>query len=319
MKTAIIFGVSGQDGAFMAELLLEKGYRVVGASRQVGRSCPVNLCRLNINERVELVACDRLDGESLVQLLQRIRPHEIYDLAGQSSVAISFERPVETLESITLANLNLLEAIRCLDFPVKLFNAGSSECFGDTGGKPATEETPFAPRNPYGVAKASACFQTANYRRIYGLFACTGILFNHESFLRPETFVTRKIVTTACRIARGSRETLVLGNMNIERDWGWAPEYVKAMWLMLQQETPEDYVVATGTTSSLGRFVDLVFDQLGLDWTNHVKTDKRFLRPTDVMAVRADPGKALSKLKWKAENTTCDVARLMVEAENKGR
>jgi GDPmannose 4,6-dehydratase len=247
--------------------------------------------------------------------LQDKRPHEVYDLSGQSSVALSFKNPVEALESITLANLNLLEAIRRLDSPVKLFNAGSSECFGDTRGKAATETTPFAPRNPYGVAKASACFQTANYRQHYGLFVCTGILFNHESFLRPETFVTRKIVSTACRIARGSSETLVLGNTDIERDWGWAPEYVKAMWLMLQQDKPEDYVIATGTTCSLEHFIITVFESLGLNFLNHVRTDKKFQRPTDVKIVRANPAKAEHRLNWKAGYTTTDVARLMVEAE----
>jgi len=315
LKTAIIFGVSGQDGAFMAQLLLGKGYRVIGVSRQIHGNGPVNLHRLNINEEVELIACDMRNGESLTELLNDKRPHEIYDLSGQSSVALSFLKPVETHESIALTNLNLLEAIRSLDSPVKLFNAGSSECFGDTFGIPATETTPFAPRNPYAVAKTSSCFQTANYREFYGLFACTGILFNHESFLRSETFVTRKIVSTACRIAKGSNETLVLGNTDIERDWGWAPEYVKAMWLILQQDEPEDYIIATGITCSLESFIRSVFESLGLNFQNHVRTDKKFQRPTDIKVVRANPAKAEHRLNWKARYTAKDVARLMVGEE----
>ncbi|MCP4116867.1 MAG: GDP-mannose 4,6-dehydratase [Desulfobacteraceae bacterium] len=314
MKTAIIFGASGQDGAFLSKLLLEKKYRVVGASRNIRTASP-NLQRLNIGGDMEPVPSCMLDLNSLVRLLQDIRPDEVYNLAGQSSVGLSFKKPIETHESISVATMNLLEAIRRTEIPVKLFNAGSGECFGNTGGEAATESTPFAPQSPYAVAKASACFQTANYREVYKLFACTGILYNHESFLRPEQFVTRKIVSTACRIAGGSGEKLVLGNISIERDWGWAPEYVNAMWRMLQQEQPEDYIVATGSTCRLEQFVAAVFDRLGLNWKEHVKTDKRFLRPTDVKIVRANPVKAQKILNWKARYTGVDVARLMVEAE----
>jgi GDPmannose 4,6-dehydratase len=211
--------------------------------------------------------------------------------------------------------MNLLEVLRRVNTQVKFFNAGSSECFGNTQGKAATETTPFSPRSPYAVAKTSACFQTANYREAYQIFACTGILFNHESFLRPETFVTRKVVSTACRIFRGSNEKLVLGNISIERDWGWAPEYVNAMWLMLQQEQPDDFVIATGTTCKLEQFIVAVFETLGLNWKNHLETDKKYLRPADIKIVKANPVKAQKELNWKAEYTTCDVARLMVEAE----
>jgi len=205
--------------------------------------------------------------------------------------------------------------IRFLDIPTKLYNAGSSDCFGNSDGKAVTEQDPFKPRSPYGVAKAAAYWQVANYREAYNLFACTGILFNHESFLRPKRFVTQKIVKTACRIAGGSDEKLLLGNISIERDWGWAPEYVSAMWSMLQQESPDDYIVATGETYSLTDFVSTVFQELSLNWKDHVQSSESLLRPTDIQSIQADPGKAESILGWKAKYNTNDVARLMVEAE----
>jgi GDPmannose 4,6-dehydratase len=246
------------------------------------------------------------------------QPDEVYNLGGQSSVARSFDEPFETFESIGIATLNLLEVIRILKIPVKLYNAGSGDCFGNIHGRPATEDTPFRPRSPYGVAKAAACWQTANYREAYDIFACTGILFNHESFLRPEQFVTRKIVKTACRIARGECNELILGDISIERDWGWAPEYVKAMWMMLQQEKPDDYIIATGTTVSLRDFIATVFQCLDLDWEKYVKSDPRFLRPADIQTIRANPEKAEKQLNWKAGVRGCDVARMMVEAELRG-
>ncbi len=315
MRTAIIFGVSGQDGAFLSKLLLEKEYRVVGVSRDCGKASFHNLERLTVRDRVELISDSMDDLKTLTQILSRYQPDEIYNLAGQSSVGLSFEKPFETVESIAGATLVLLEAIRLVGLPVRLFNAGSSECFGDTGGNPATEELPFRPVSPYGVAKAAAFWQVANYREVYGMYACTGILFNHESLLRPDTFVTRKIVKTACRIARGSCEKLRLGNISIERDWGWAPEYVTAMWMMLQQDQPEDYILATGATFSLQSFVAEVFERLDLNWKEHVETDERFMRPSDIQTVRADPGKAERKLNWKARFKTDDVAKMMVDAE----
>ncbi len=315
MKTAIIFGISGQDGAFLSKLLLEKRYRVIGVSRNIQNTSLANLKTMNIIDDIKLLSCSMLDFNSIFKLIEKTAPHEIYDLSGQSSVALSFKKPVETYESITIANMNLLEVLRKSNAPVKLFNAGSSECFGDTQGKAATEITPFSPRSPYAVAKTSACFQTANYRDAYNLFACTGILFNHESFLRPETFVTRKIVSTACRISRGSKEKLVLGNTSIQRDWGWAPEYVEAMWLMLQKDQPDDFIIATGTTCKLEQFIYYVFKTLGLNWKEHIKTDKEFMRPADIKIVKANPVKAQKILNWKAKYTACDVARLMVESE----
>jgi len=315
MKTAVIFGVSGQDGAFLSRLLLEKQYRVIGVCRNTGKGFLNNLDRLNIKHRIELVASSIAQFEHVKQIVREYNPDEIYNLAGQSSVSRSFKEPVNTFEGISIGTLNLLEAVRTLNLPAKLYNAGSGDCFGNIKGWAATEDTPFHPTSPYGVAKASAFWQVANYRDAYGLFACTGLLFNHESHLRPAQFVTQKIVKTAIRIAEGQCNELVLGNIAIERDWGWAPEYVTAMWKMLQQETPEDYIIATGTTISLEDFICAVFQRLNLDWKKYVTTDHRFLRPSDIATIRANPKKAEQRLGWKAKFTGYDVARMMVEAE----
>jgi len=315
MKTAIIFGVSGQDGAFLSQLLLEKKYRVTGVSRNIHETSFSKLDKLKIRNKIELVSSPINEYKKILQLISDYEPDEIYNLAGQSSVALSFEMPFETFESISIANLNLLEAIRILKMPIKLYNAGSSDCFGNTNGTAATENTPLKPRSPYGVAKAAAYWQVANYREAYNMFACTGILFNHESYLRPKRFVTRKIVSTACRIARGSSEKLLLGNISIERDWGWAPEYVNAMWMMLQQQQSDDYIIATGSTFSLKNFIVNVFEYLNLDWNDYVQTDKKFLRPTDIQTISADPSKAEKLLHWKAKYSASDVAKMMVDAE----
>ncbi len=272
-----------------------------------------NLSRLGIRKDVDLLSININDFRSVLQTLLRTKPDEVYNLAGQSSVGLSFEQPVETLESISVGTLNLLEAIRFSNLPIKFYNAGSSECFGDTGSLAANEMTPFRPRSPYGVAKAAAFWQVANYREAYTIQASTGILFNHESPLRPERFVTQKIVATACRIADSSGEVLTLGNIDIARDWGWAPDYVEAMWLMLQQEQPDDYVIATGQTNKLRDFIRVVFETVGLRWEDHVRTDASFLRPTDIAEGHADPGKARTQLNWEANRKMEDVARLMVE------
>lgn len=315
MKKALICGISGQDGAYLAQLLLDKGYEVFGTSRDAQINAFHNLARLGIRDRVRLESMSLNDFRSVLQALAKVKPDEVYNLAGQSSVGLSFQQPVETLESIALGALNLLEAIRFTEQPIRLYNAGSSECFGDTGDIAANEDQPFRPRSPYAVAKATAFWETANYREAYKLFACSGILFNHESPLRPERFVTKKIVAAACRIAAGSGEKLRLGNLSIQRDWGWAPEYVKAMWLMLQQDKPEDFVVATGKTHSLEEFAAAAFDQLNLDWRNHVEVDATLLRPADIDAGRADPSKAAQTLGWQAQHTMPDVVRMMVQAE----
>jgi GDPmannose 4,6-dehydratase len=255
------------------------------------------------------------DFRSVLQTLSRAKPDEVYNLAGQSSVGLSFEQPVETLESISIGTLNLLEAIRFLQQPIRLYSAGSSECFGDTGGAPADETTPFHPRSPYAVAKSAAHWEVANYREAYNLFACTGILFNHESPLRPERFVTRKIISAACRIAAGSNEKLQLGNISIARDWGLASEYVDAMWRMLQQDAPGDYVIATGETNTLEAFVAETFVQLGLDRQRHVSTDPSLLRPSEIMVSRGNPGKAAKELGWQPDHHMRDVIRIMIAAE----
>jgi len=315
MKTALILGISGQDGSFLSEFLLEKGYRIIGASRDAQGASFHNLQRLGIRDKIELVSVSIHDFRSVLQTVSKHRPDEIYNLAGQSSVGLSFDQPVETFESISIANLNLLEAIRFLKIPTRLYNAGSSDCFGNTHGKAVTEQDPFMPRSPYGVAKAAAYWQVANYREAYNLFACTGILFNHESFLRPERFVTRKIVKAACRIAGGSSEKLVLGDITIERDWGWAPEYVSAMWKMLQQDRPGDYIVATGKTHSLTDFITAVFTHLDLNWKDHVRIDRTLFRPTEIKSIKADPSKAEKQLGWKARYTLTDIAEFMVDKE----
>lgn len=313
--TALICGISGQDGSYLAKFLLDRGYAVAGTSRDEQMSDFPNLDRLGIREQVSLASMAINDFRSVLQVMARFKPDEIYNLAGQSSVGLSFEQPVETLESISVGTLNILEGIRFLNPAIRLYNAGSSECFGDTGGVPANEDTPFRPRSPYAVAKAAAFWETANYRDAYGLFACSGILFNHESPLRPERFVTQKIVRAACRIAAGSGGRLQLGNMDVQRDWGWAPEYVEAMWMMMQREHAQDFVIATGETHSLGEFVEAVFAAAGLDWREHVDLDKALMRPTDLRVSRADTRRATSELGWQARTRMVEVAKLMVEAE----
>ncbi|MDD5479258.1 GDP-mannose 4,6-dehydratase [Rhodoferax sp.] len=309
---ALICGISGQDGAYLSKLLIEQGYRVVGTSRDAQMGHFENLDRVGIRDSVELASMATNDFRSVVQVLSRFEPQEIYHLAGQSSVGLSFEQPVETLESISLSTLNLLESIRFLGHPTRFYSAGSSECFGDTGGLPADESTPFKPRSPYAVAKAAAFWQVANYREAYGLHACSGILFNHESPLRPERFVTQKIVKSACRIAAGSQETLRLGNLDIHRDWGWAPDYVEAMFLMLQQNSPQDYVIATGETHALKEFVAGTFQALGLDWQDHVVSNPDLMRPSDLRLSRANPIKAHKNLNWQATKRMTDVILAMV-------
>lgn len=312
-RTALILGISGQDGSYLARLLLQKGYRVFGTSRDVQRASSENLRRLDIHEAVHLLSVSINDFRSVLHALTLSDPDEIYNLTGQSSVALSFEQPVETFESITVGTLNLLECIRFIGKPIRLYNACSSECFGNTA-EPADETTPFRPRSPYAVSKAAAFWEVANYREAYRLFACSGILFNHESPLRPVRFVTQKIVSAACRIASGSTEKLILGDLSIQRDWGWAPEYVDAMWRMLQQDEPDDYVIATGRTRSLQDFVETVFSALQLDWRAHIETSNALRRPTEIQASRANPAKARAKLDWHARYLLKDVAHMMLDA-----
>ena len=314
MKKALIIGISGQDGSYLAKYLLEKGYEVHGTSRDHEVSSFSNLSKLGIRDRVKLCSMVTSDFRSVLTALQRADADEIYNLAGQTSVGMSFEYPVETFDSILIGTMNLLECIRLLKKPVRFYNAGSSEVFGNTDG-PANEETPFRPRSPYATAKAAAHYAVANYREAYGLFASTGILFNHESPLRPTRFVTSKIVSTASRIANGSKEKLLLGNIDISRDWGWAPDYVEAMWQILQQATPDDFVIGTGETNTLRDFVEIAFSQLGLDWTKHVETSKQLLRPSDIEKNCADPSKARKLMQWEAHHKFKEVVSMLVEAE----
>jgi GDPmannose 4,6-dehydratase len=315
MKKALICGISGQDGAYLAQLLLEKGYKVYGTSRDAQISSFSNLEKLGLLDDITLESMAPTDFRSVIRTLKNFEPDEVYNLAGQSSVGLSFQKPVETFESIVLGCMNILEGIRFIDLPVRFYNACSGECFGDTGEQFANENTPFRPRSPYAVAKAAAFWKVSIYREAYNMYACSGILFNHESPLRPKRFVTGKIVAAACRIAAGSKEKLSLGNLAIRRDWGWAPEYVEAMWMMMQKDEPEDLVVATGQTHSLEEFVSAAFQDVGLQWKDHVETDENLFRPLDIMDIQADPSKALKSLGWEAKFRMRDVVRMMVEAE----
>jgi GDPmannose 4,6-dehydratase len=300
-RRALICGVGGQDGAYLASFLLGKGYEVVGTSRDAVNAHRGGLRQLGIEDRVRVVSMAPNDFRSVLQTVTRVQPEEIYNLAGQTSVGLSFDQPVETIESIVIGVLNLLEAVRFVERPIAFYNAGSSECFGDTGDQRATEDTPFRPRSPYAVAKACAHNLVVNYRDAYRMRACTGILFNHESPLRPERFVTQKVVRAACRIAAGSGETLTLGNLDIHRDWGWAPEYVEVMWQMLQLADMQDFVIATGRTVSLEYFVHKAFESVGLDWRVHVRQDASLLRPSDIRRGAGDPSLARSQLGWQAK------------------
>jgi len=313
-RKALIIGISGQDGAYLAHHLLDAGYEVHGTSRDHEVSQFSNLRRLGIADRVQLTSMVTSDFRSVLTALQKAEADEIYNLAGQTSVGMSFLYPVETFDSILIGTMNLLECIRLLKQPVKFYNAGSSEVFGNTP-EPATESTPFHPRSPYATAKAAAHYAVTNYREAYGLFACTGILFNHESPFRPSRFVTRKIVSTAVRIANGSKERLALGNVDIARDWGWAPDYVEAMQRMLQQDEPDDFVIATGEQHTLREFVAMVFAKLGLNAEEHLDADPSLLRPSDIEQSVGNPSKAKSKLGWEPKHKLPQIIELLTLAE----
>ena len=315
MKKALVCGVSGQDGAYIARLLLEKGYEVYGGSRDSQMSTFKNLSSLGIKNDINLISVNLNDFRSTLQSIIKIKPDEIYNLSGQSSVGLSFEQPVETLESISIGTLNILESIRFSNSDIKFYNAGSSECFGDTKDNAADENTLFQPRSPYAVAKSTAFWLVSNYRESYNINASTGILFNHESPLRPDRFVTKKIISTACKIVKDKSLKLKLGNLDITRDWGWAPEYVEAIWLMLQNEFPEDYVIATGESNSLKDFIKTTFEYLGLNYQDYVISDDNLFRPSDLKIGRANPIKAETKLGWKAKNKMKDVIEKMIEFE----
>jgi len=317
MKRALICGISGQDGSYLAKILLEKGYQVAGTSRDADANPFPNLVRLGLRDRVSLSSMAPDDLHSTLQVVERFKPDEIYNLAGPSSVGLSFDQPVEALKSIAGGALNLLEAVRLQNRPIRLFNACSSECFGNTGSEVANEDTAFRPESPYAIAKAAAFWFTANYRVAFGVWTCSGILFNHESPLRPERFVVKKIVASACRIAGGSRERLRLGSLDIVRDWGWAPEYVEAMWRMLQADLPRDYVVASGSAHTLEDVVCEVFAACGLDWKSHVDLDPQLARPLDPAAIRADPSRIAADLGWRAKCKLPEIASHLIAEEQR--
>ena len=315
-KNALIIGITGQDGAYLAQHLLAKGYAVTGSSRDVMASSFSNLNTLGIREQVKLISVSINDFRSVFNAIQSCDPDEIYNLAGQTSVGLSFEQPVEAIESIAIGTLNILEVIRVLGKSVRFYNAGSSECFGDTGTTPATENTPFAPRSPYAVAKSTAKWLINSYRESYGLYACTGILFNHESPLRPERFVTQKIVVGASKIKAGLIQKIQLGNLDISRDWGWAPEYVEAMWLMMQQDRPDDFVIATGRMESLTYFVAKAFEYFDLDWQEHVEINPTFFRPNEIQHSVGNPERAINRLNWAKPTDVDGVIQRMCAAQS---
>jgi GDPmannose 4,6-dehydratase len=319
-KTALITGITGQDGSYLAEFLLDRGYSVYGLIR---RSSSFNTSRIDhlyqdpheLNPRLRLVYGDLNDASSLNKTLRDVQPDEIYNLGAQSHVMVSFDIPEYTGEVTGLGTGRLIEAIRETKLKPKFYQASSSELYGLAQEIPQKETTPFYPRSPYGCAKAYAFYMVRNYREAYGLFACNGILFNHESPRRGETFVSRKITRAATRIAVGLQDKLYLGNLEARRDWGYAPDYVEAMWLMLQQEKADDYVIATGQTHSVKEFVEEAFSLLGLDWQKHVEIDPRYIRPTEVDLLLGDYSKARKALGWKPKVSFKELVRIMVEAD----
>jgi GDPmannose 4,6-dehydratase len=315
MPTALITGVTGQDGSYLAEFLLGKRYEVVGMVR---RSSTVNFQRIeHIQDQIALVPGDLLDQMSLVDALREYRPQQVYNLAAQSFVPISWRQPVFTGEVTALGVTRMLDAIRIVDPGIRFYQASSSEMFGKVRQVPQNEHTPFYPRSPYGVAKVYGHWITINYRESYDLFACSGILFNHESPRRGLEFVTRKVTYGAARIKLGLADDLHLGNLESRRDWGYAGDYVRAMWLMLQQDHPDDYVVGTGETHAVRELCEVAFDHLGLDWTRYVVVDPKFYRPAEVDLLVSDPGKARSVLGWEPEVDFETLIRMMVDADLK--
>lgn len=313
MPTALITGVTGQDGSYLAELLLQQGYTVVGMVR---RTSTINFDRIrHIQHQIEIVQGDLLDQMSLISILQQARPQEVYNLAAQSFVPTSFTQPVLTGEFTALGVTRILDAIRIVDPSIRFYQASSSEMFGKVQEVPQTERTPFHPRSPYGVAKLYGHWITVNYRESYGIYACSGILFNHESQRRGLEFVTHKITDSVARIKLGLAQELRLGNLDARRDWGYAPDYVRAMWLMLQQEEPEDYVIATGETHTVREFLEAAFGYVDLDWREFVVQDDSLYRPAEVDLLVGDASKAGRQLGWEPTVTFAELARLMVDAD----
>ena len=312
-KKAFITGITGQDGSYLAELLLGKGYEVYGTIRRSSSFNTERIDHIYNNPNLHLVYGNLVDGSKLKDLFHDINPDEVYNLGAQSHVKVSFDEPVYTVTADAVGTLNVLEALRKLDKIPKFYQASSSEMFGLVQEVPQSEKTPFHPRSPYGCAKVYSFWQTVNYREAYDMFACNGILFNHESPRRGETFVTRKITRAATRIKLGLQDKLLLGNIDAKRDWGFAGDYVEAMWLMLQQEKPDDYVIATGETHSVREFLDEVFGHLDLDWQKYVEIDPRYFRPSEVELLLGDPSKAKTELKWELKTSFKELAKMMVD------
>jgi len=313
MRTALITGVTGQDGSYLADFLLDKGYRVVGMVR---RSSTENFERIeHLRDRIEIRQADLLDQLSLINLLRDVRPQEVYNLASQSFVPTSWEQPVLTGEFTALGVTRMLEAVRLVDREIRFYQASSSEMFGKVQEVPQTERTPFYPRSPYGIAKVYGHWITVNYRESYGLFACSGILFNHESPRRGKEFVTRKVTDGVARIKHGLLEKLALGNLEARRDWGYAGDYVEAMWLMLQRPRPEDYLIATGETHSVRDLCEIAFHRVGLNWQDHVVVDSKFVRPAEVDVLQGDASKARRMLGWQPRITFRQLIEMMVDAD----
>jgi len=311
--TALITGVTGQDGSYLAEFLLEKGYHVIGMVR---RSSTVNFTRIeHIQDDITIVSGDLLDQGSLMSLLREYRPTEVYNLAAQSFVPTSWQQPVFTGEVTALGVTRMLEAIRAVDPGIRFYQASSSEMFGKVQEVPQTERTPFYPRSPYGVAKVYGHWITVNYRESFNIFACSGILFNHESCRRGLEFVTRKVTHAVARIALGLTDHVSLGNLDARRDWGYAGDYVRAMWLMLQQDTPDDYVVGTGETHSVQELCEVAFAHVGLDYRDYVRQDPRFMRPAEVDLLISNPAKARARLGWQPEVSFQQLIEMMVDAD----
>ena len=313
-KCALILGIAGQDGGYLAKHLLAQDYEVIGLSRDAEVSRFENLKKLEVKENVVLDSISASDFRSVANIFQRYQPDEVYNLAGQSSVGLSFSQPVETIDSHLQATITILEVMKFLDKPIKFYNACSSECFGDVVADfPANESSPFRPRSPYALAKAASFWAVANYREAYGLFACSGILGNHESPLRPPRFVTQKIINTAHKIVKGDADKLILGNIEVIRDWGLAEEYVGAMSLMLQQDSASDFVIATGKSCSLRYFVELVFAQFNLQVDKFVETNHALFRPTDIETCYLDPTKAKTVLGWQAQSRIEQVVEKLIK------
>jgi GDPmannose 4,6-dehydratase len=312
-KRALITGITGQDGSYLADFLLEQDYEVIGTIR---RSSTVNFQRIeHIQDRITLVSADLIDQISLINVIDKYRPNEVYNLAAQSFVPTSWEQPVLTGDVTSLGVTRILDAVRLVDPGIRFYQASSSEMFGKVREVPQNEDTPFYPRSPYGVAKVYGHWITVNYRESYDLFACSGICFNHESPRRGLEFAPRKIANAVARIKCGLQKELRLGNIESQRDWGYAPDYVRGMWLMLQQDSPDDYVLATGQTQTVQRLMELAFDVVGLNWQNYVVQDPRLIRPADVDLLVGDPTKAKEKLGWQATTTFEELVQIMVEAE----